>query len=71
MVVIGSLALLGEVAIWLNAVLEAVQLPAGIADLRTSLANVDRDNFTHVEDGWMDGVVLFSKEDELKKRAPK
>jgi len=37
-----------HLAVRLNAVLQAVQLPAGIADLNTGLANVDRDDFTHV-----------------------
>jgi hypothetical protein len=36
-------------AIGLYAVLEAVKLPASITDLNTSLANVDGDDFTHVE----------------------
>jgi hypothetical protein len=30
-------------------VLEAEKLPAGITNLRTGLANVDRDNFTHLD----------------------
>ena len=38
-------------AIWLNAVLEAVQLPAGIADLNTRLSDVDRDHFAHDGEG--------------------
>ena len=33
----------------LDAVLEAVKLPAGITDLDTSLTNVDGDDLTHVE----------------------
>ena len=35
-----------HLAIRLNAVLEAVQLPAGVTDLATSLSNVDRDTLT-------------------------
>jgi hypothetical protein len=35
----------------LDAVLEAIELPAGVTDLDTGLANVDGDNFTHVERG--------------------
>ena len=36
----------GHVAIGLDAVLEAVELPAGISDLATGLANVDGDTLT-------------------------
>ena len=36
----------GHLTIRLDAVLKAVQLPACIANLATSLTNVDRDNFT-------------------------
>ena len=36
----------GHLSIRLDAVLQTVQLPAGIADLDTSLANVDGDTFT-------------------------
>ena len=35
-----------HLAIGLNAVFQAVELPAGIADLDTSLANVDGDALT-------------------------
>merc|ERR1711871_1155858 len=38
----------GHLAVRLDAVLKAVQLPAGVAGLDTSLANVDGDNFAHV-----------------------
>merc|ERR1719376_1715060 len=34
----------------LDAMLEAVEFPAGITDLATGLANVNRDTFTHVGD---------------------
>lgn len=34
--------------IYLNAVLEAVKLPACIADLNTGLANVNRDALSHL-----------------------
>ena len=37
-----------HLAIRLDAVLEAVKLPAGVAGLATALADVDRDAFTHV-----------------------
>jgi hypothetical protein len=37
----------GHLAIRLNAMLQAEELPAGIADLATSLANVDRNCFSH------------------------
>jgi len=43
----------GHLAVRLDTVLEAVKLPAGIADLDTSLTNVNGDDFTH--------VVLVSK----------
>ena len=39
----------GHLAIGLDSVLEAVQLPTGITDLDTGLANMDRDTFTHFE----------------------
>lgn len=45
-VVVASGGLLGgHVAVRLDAVLQAVQLPAGVAHLDASLANVDRDTF--------------------------
>merc|ERR1719428_1770186 len=37
----------GHLAIRLDAVLEAVELPAGVAGLDAALADVDGDNFTH------------------------
>jgi len=37
----------GHLAIRLNAVLEAEELPSSISDLDSGLADVDRDNFTH------------------------
>jgi hypothetical protein len=39
-----------HLAIRLNAVLEAVKLPASISGLDTSLTNVDRKTFTHFEE---------------------
>ena len=36
-----------HLAIWLNTVLKAVEFPAAVTNLDTSLANMDRDNFTH------------------------
>ena len=38
-------------AMGLNAMFQAVELPAGIADLDTSLANVDGDALTHDSNG--------------------
>ena len=35
-----------HLAIRLDAMFQAIELPAGVADLNTSLANVDRDAFT-------------------------
>merc|ERR550537_1476734 len=43
-----------------NAVLEAVELPAGVTDLGAGLANVDGDAFTHVE-SWRVGSLLWSE----------
>jgi len=37
----------GHLAIWLDAVLEAKKFPARIADLNTTLANVEAQSFTH------------------------
>jgi len=39
----------GHLTIWLDTVLQAVQLPAGVTDLATGLSNVDRDTFSHDE----------------------
>ena len=39
----------GHLAVGLDAVLQAVQLPAGIADLAAGLADVDGDALTHVD----------------------
>merc|ERR1712032_528508 len=39
----------GHAAIRLDAVLEAVELPAGVTDLTTSLADVDGDTLTHAD----------------------
>ncbi len=36
----------GHLTIWLDAMLQAVELPACIAYLSSSLANMDRDTFT-------------------------
>jgi len=36
-----------HLTVWLDAVLEAVELPAGITDLSTGLTDVNRDDFTH------------------------
>jgi len=43
-----------HLAVGLDAVLQAVQLPAGIAHLDTGLADVDGDDLTH---GWRVGRV--------------
>mmetsp|Transcript_36609 Transcript_36609/g.61693 ORF Transcript_36609/g.61693 Transcript_36609/m.61693 type:complete len:458 (+) Transcript_36609:171-1544(+) len=37
----------GHLSVGLDAMLEAVKLPAGVSDLDTGLANVDGDNLTH------------------------
>ena len=36
----------GHLAVWLDTVLQTVELPAGIADLHSGLTNVDRDALT-------------------------
>jgi hypothetical protein len=36
-----------HLTVWLDPVLEAVQLPATVPDLNTGLANVERNNFPH------------------------
>jgi hypothetical protein len=41
----------GHLAVRLDAVLEAVELPAGIAGLDAALADVDGDYFTHIVGG--------------------
>jgi hypothetical protein len=46
-----------HLAIGLNAVLEAVKLPAGVTDLDTGLADVDGDDFTHGGKGGLWGVL--------------
>ena len=49
MVVVLGLALLGEVAIGLDAVLEAVELPARVCDLATGLADWTRSGLARVQ----------------------
>jgi hypothetical protein len=53
---VASLEPAPHLAIGLDAVLQAVQLPAGVTDLDTGLADVDADNLTHgcwlSETGW-------------------
>jgi len=39
-----------HLTIWLDAVLKAVEFPAGISCLDTSLSDVERNNFTHFEE---------------------
>jgi len=39
----------GHVAVGLDAMLQAVELPAGVTDLATRLPYVHRDTFTHIE----------------------
>lgn len=41
----------GHLTVWLNAMFQAVKLPAGIPNLDTSLSNVDGDAFTLWEGG--------------------
>jgi hypothetical protein len=52
-IVTASNGLVGwHLAIRLDAVLEAVKLPASVTDLATALADVDRDTFTHCKLVW-------------------
>jgi len=37
----------GHLSIWLDSMLKAVELPAGITHLDTALADMNRDNFSH------------------------
>ena len=47
-VIAGANGLVGRhLSIWLDTVLEAVEFPASVADLDTSLSNMKRDAFTH------------------------
>ena len=36
-----------HLTIWLDSVLKAEELPAGVTDLDTALSDVDRNNFSH------------------------
>jgi hypothetical protein len=48
--------------------LKAVELPAGVTDLATSLADVDRDGLTHVEVGKLRRrFFVFQTENNKKK----
>jgi hypothetical protein len=38
----------GHLAVWLDSMLQTVQLPASIAHLDTGLTNMDADTLTHV-----------------------
>ena len=44
-----------HLTIWLNSVLEAEKLPAGVTNLDTGLTDVDRNDFSH------DGFEKFEK----------
>jgi hypothetical protein len=44
---LSGLALISQVSIRLNTMLEAVKLPARVCNLATGLADVDRDDFSH------------------------
>jgi hypothetical protein len=43
----------GHLAIRLDAVLEAVELPASVTDLDTALADMDGDHFAHLESSFL------------------
>lgn len=44
---LGGLSLFGQVSIGLNTMLKAVELPARVCNLATSLTDVDANNFSH------------------------
>lgn len=46
------------VSTWIETVLEAVEFPAGVTNLDASLANVDRNNFSHY-DGYKERSLIF------------
>lgn len=56
---------MSHLAIRLDAMLQAVELPAGIAHLDTCLPDVDGDNLTHgfKSTGWMMGLGNDRNED--------
>jgi len=59
----------GHLAVGLDAMLEAVQLPAGIADLDTGLADVDGDDLAHSDGlGWCLGENLKTGEGKGSQR---
>ena len=41
-----------HLSIWLDAVLEAEELPAGVTDLDTGLTDVDGNDFSHCDVRW-------------------
>ena len=49
----------GHLAVWLDTVLQTVELPAGIADLHSGLSNVDRDALTLYEEKKYEQVKLL------------
>jgi len=49
------------VTIRLDPMLQTVQLPTGVANLATGLANVDRDTLTHDGKGFEEGWVANAK----------
>ena len=56
----------GHLAIRLNSVLQAEQLPAGVTDLNTSLTNVNGDNFSHDETSINITSTQFEKHKYIK-----
>jgi hypothetical protein len=56
----------GHLTIGLRVVLEAVELPAIISDLNTSLTNMDRNHSTHIEE-WRSGGER-EEEEEIEKK---
>ena len=49
----------GHLTIWLDAVLQTVQLPAGIANLHPSLSNMNGDTLTLKEGEGMTADILW------------
>jgi len=56
-------------AIWLNSVLKAVELPTGVTNLDTGLANVNADDFTHLDLFFISNVKVLKRKRKLNLNA--
>merc|ERR1719487_1383936 len=61
----------GHLAIWLDAMLKAEKLPAGIANLHTALTNVKTECLAHVYEGKEDGSSCRESGKETSGKEPK